>query len=187
MEKNLEDVKNIVMSDESKFIEDDSNKLNVLLDVNEDVDKYTFETFLLPYIIGSVELTDDVLAVFSYNYRKLTKGSFRVPLYVMDDDGSVLYKLPPLFLGVDTEESSKISFAKIINSFITGVENNNLNANKILSKNLNKASEHIHTDIEKYEFYRGELQKIYSDYKHLIKDKINIINEDEIEDDFLDY
>lgn len=187
MSENLEDVKNNVMSDEIELLSENSEKLSILIDNNEDIDKETFETYFLPYILNTIEITDEVTSVFSYNYRKMTKGSFRVPLFVMDDDGSILYKLPPLFLGLDTDESGKISFTKILSGFFRGLENGNLNAGKIFNANLNATTKHLHKDNSQYDFYRGEIQKIYSDYKHLIKDKKLDIKNEEVEDDFLEY
>lgn len=189
MGKDLKEVNKMLKNEEAEELANKSANLDVLLDKSYEIDKETFETYFLPYIIGN-ENSDESAAVFSYNYRKMTEGSFRVPLYVLDNDGSILYKLPPLFLGLDTEESGKVSFTKILNSFFMGIENGNINAGKIFNKNMNKTDKHIDKDKGVFEFYRGELQKIYIDYKYMIKNKdikVPLDKENEIEDDFLEY
>jgi len=189
MNKKLKDIKKDLMNDEIRELYDSSKILDTINNTGVDISLSHFETYLLPYIIREIEINEKTTAVFYYNIRKIAK-SFKSPIYVIDDNGEVKYKLPPLIIDVN-DDSNNISYNRIVKKYLSTIDSNASLANRVFNKEIDEVEKVIANNKEEEDKYVKEFIKIYNDYKHRLKNNLknsNLIkDEEDIEDDFLDY
>jgi len=189
MSKKLKDVKRELMGDEVKELFDNSQILDSINNTGVDVSLSHFETYLLPYIIREIEITEETTSIFYYNIYNIAK-SYKTALYIIDSNGEVKYKLPPLVLDVN-DDTNNISYSRIVKKFLNTLDSNASIANRVFNKEINEVENVITSNKEEEGIYVKEFIKIYNDYKYRLKDNLKNKNifkdEEDIEDDFLDY
>lgn len=134
-------------------------------DIDIEVSLEKFETYLLPFLIGTIESNDTNRALFYNNVRHLTEGK-NLPLYIIDHTG-IKYKLPPLSSRLDTDFDATI-VSKMANAEI---ENHDPRPSQYFTKNIKELADSLEMDEGSVNEYKQNLIQIYTDYSYLIPDK----------------
>ena len=110
--ENLQDV-NVMLKDNE--VEELSNLANELHIVTEDtstaIDIEDFEEYILPYIIGEVEPTEENYTTFVANYIGLATKATKSLL--IQSNGVVKYKLPPMIASTTIDDTEAIDLTKM--------------------------------------------------------------------------
>jgi len=196
MSNKLEEVSMMLMSEEMSEIAENSAILETVATKYEEITLEFFETYFLPFVIHEVEHNEEAIMIFNYNYFKIAK-QYNVSIVVIDTNGEVLYKLPPLMSDINLSKMDNVAFSRIVSMFTDMSDNNSNAANKMLGKALGEVGTLVEAASNTYE---DSLITIFQDYKHRLKDsfisdklkehfKVNAKKIEEIEedDDFIDY
>ena len=186
----LEEAAKLMKTDESKEILEFSNIINAISNDNVKIPLIDFENYLLPYILGETKKTDANSAVYIANYLAITK-SHSVGITVLDKDGEVMFKLPPLISDTDISKLDNIAFGKIVAKVNTYSKASPRKANMLLNKTIEEVKDKIDTGKDDNEHIK-ELIKIYDYYKDRVNAvmgkeaaKVSILEEEE--EDLFDY
>jgi len=190
----LKDVLNKERDEEIEYLKELSLTLMPALEqVYETIPIKEFETYLLPYILGLVERNEANQVIYRDNYFKYSKH-YRHALYVIDNTGEIIYKLPPLVMDANLKKLQNINLNMMVNA-IENKDSSNSYFNTILRATTDALNESIEPDERILRGYLYELNKIYKDYSYLTENKIkeqysntpnkSIVENDDL-DDFLD-
>jgi len=188
----LEKVVNLLKTQESEDIKQFSKVISTLKNDDKVINLYDFELYFLPYILGEIEKTEVNTAVYIDNILKVTK-SHHIGITVKDNDGKILYKLPPLIADTDITKLDNVAFSTIVNKVNSYLESCPHKVNGILTKVVDIVTDELDL-ADSSKSYTGELIKILTNYndrvnKVLSKRGKSPVNEakEEIEDDLFDY
>lgn len=160
----LKDVSEQRKSEEIKELEEVAEELVSVIPEPIRITKQEFESFFLPFLIGEVERNDINTEIFIYNYLEKTEHSYHRELEVIDDNGDLLYILPPLFIGLDIKDKD-MSVSFLTKKMLTLIDSGFYNSDKEIIKGLNAILKSLGTDKDKYGKYILEYNRILSDYK----------------------
>jgi len=180
----LKDVANVIRNEEWEELKEITKDISKLVPEPVKIDRQTFEKYLLPYLLMEVERNDENNFIFQYNFLKLTNGSYHREIVVIDENGEVMFLLPPLVLDVELKED-RISISTVIKKFYNLFENHYHGVEKELVKDLNEVVKSLKLDEDVYAKYIVEFNKVFSYYKDRFlkayKKRLGI--EDEEDDD----
>ena len=160
----LKDVAEMIRNEEWEELEGISEDISKLLPEPAKTDRQTFEKYLLPYLLMEVERDDNNSFIFQYNFLKLTNGSYHREVVVIDENGEIMFLLPPLILDVELKEN-RISISTVIRKFYNLFENHYYGVEKELVRDLNEVIKSLKLDEDIYAKYIVEFNKIFSYYK----------------------
>ena len=162
--KTLADVAETMRLEELEDLKQVTEDLKKVLPKPATISKEEFEIYFLPFFIGEVERNDTNTQIFIYNYLEKTEQSYHRELEVVNEEGDVLYILPPLFIDVFIKnEDLSISF--LTKKMSALIESGYYNSDKEIVKGLNEILKSLGADNEKYRKYIIEFNRMVLDYK----------------------
>ena len=191
----LQEVAKVLNTAETRDIEEFTSLISTLKTEEVDINKYDFESYFLPYVLGEIAKTDTNTAVYIDNFLRVTK-SHHIGIAVKDKDGNVIFKLPPLIADTDISKLDRIAFGTIVSKVNLYTESNPNKASALLSKVSKTIMEEFKLG-ETSEGYITELIKIFKTYPDRVN-KVRLKNgelekrtpeakKEEIEEDLFDY
>ena len=161
-----------------------------MIDPGTKIKLHDFEEFILPYIIGDIEQTEDNYQVFVANYIALS-GKATSPIIVVDNDDEAvkIYKLPPMVASLDIDVVTEHDFKSMHGSQRAEV---NGKTSTLFKAGLQNYVNNVKRDETSLAGYAEDLERIHAKYKRnnesVVTEKVNVTVEDPIDDygDFLD-
>jgi len=189
----LKEVAKTLNTEEANDLANFTEIISTLKLTEVDINKFDFESYFLPYLLGEIAKTNVNTAVYIDNFLKVTK-SHHIGIVVKDDNGIKLFKLPPLIVDTDISKLDSIAFGTIVSKVKLYSESNPNKANNLLKKVSEVVMENLELG-ESSNVYIEELIKIFTSYPdrvNAIKIKNNkainkVIEPIELEEDLFDY
>jgi len=186
---NLEEVKQQI---KEKMREDELQYINTVTDgimelqpkpvtITEDV----FKEFFLPYISGEIPVSKESIQAFTHNMLQLT-NSYYLPINVVDNDGNLLFTLPPYMYELKDNDLLKyLNYNMLVKEYTELKDVMKDVADAKLEARLRELEKLLHPDDEKEKEYLINILKIYKRYG-LLKDEIDNNADNNNEDDELE-